>query len=489
MKLKVAYEAYTKEELDNISKSPKKKVLLVGPYRNTVESRFTSMPLGIARLGSYLNSHGHTAHLYDININKVPLENFIKDNYYDIIGFSPLHCSLEHDLGAIHLARKICPNTLIGVGGVEATLNYKQILDNAPIDFVVLAEGEDTMLDLCNGKPIQEIDGIIWRKYAKPITRERLWSYNKDMDYGAMKFDGYWNQTMKLYDNPDEEEIKTARIFTMSHCPMNCTFCSVKQYHKSACGKTVKSVKLNADQMIHCIRNLLKTYPDLKTVFFVEDEFCIDKKRVFEFCEKAKEFNLTYICLARIDSMDEDIVKAMAGVGFRVISFGIESLSQRACDSLNKKQDCSVINKNVDLLIKYKIKPYSTFMLFQPDTKMKDLLIDYHGLNKLCNEKGMGLSIEPYIMPLHGSDLYERTTQSFQYMMYKVPGTNIEIKKPVAAYPKDPTVKKIMLEFEERFYKYREEKAKEAGHKEKTWQAKCILDVVGQILKEKGYLK
>lgn len=445
------------------------------------------MPLGIARLGAWINNHGHTADLYDINIDKESLEDTIKNGNYDIIGFSPLHCSLEYDLGAIHLAKKLSPESLLVAGGIEATLNYQQILDYTPCDIVVLAEGEEPLLDLCNKKSIEEIDGIIYRKHAKPITKERLWEINKCMDYGAMRHNEYWAQTKNLYDEPDETEIKTARIFTMSHCPMNCNFCSVRRYHESACGAKVKTVMLDPEQMVYCVGQLMEEYEDLKTVFFVEDEFCINKKRVFEFCRLVKGWGLTYICLARIDSMTEPLIRVMAEAGFRVISFGTESLSQKVCDGLNKKQDCSLIEPAVDMCIKYGIKPYMTLMMFTPDTQIEDLLMDYRGLKKFFN-KDVGLSIEPYIMPLHGSDLYEQTDNQFQNMIFDIPETNKKIKKPVAAYPKDEKVREIMMEFEKVFYGRREEAAKKVKHREKQFQARVILDVVGEILKERGYL-
>lgn len=464
------------------------KVLLVGPCRRIVESRFVSMPLGISRVSSWLNNHGHQADLYDININKESLEDVIKQGHYCVIGFSPLHCCLEHDLGAINMAKKISPTSLLVCGGIESTLNFQQILDNSPADVVVLAEGEQPMLDICDGRPLGDIDGIIHRRYAKPISKEALWDYNKDLDYKAMRYNEYWEQTQALYKDPDETEVKTARLFTMSHCPMNCTFCSVRKFHDSACGVRVRSVRLDAKQMANCVKRLKKTYPDLKTAFFVEDEFCLDKKRVFEFCDIVKNWGLTYICLARIDSMEEEMVKKMAETGFRVISFGAESLSQHVCDTLNKHQDCSLIEPAVKLCLKHGIKPYMTLILFTTEGTLDDLLIDYKGLKRLL-KMDVGLSIEPYVMPLHGSSLYEQTENSFQHMMFDIPGTNKKIKKPVAAYPKDRRVRAVFNEFEKVFYEYREEQGKKVGHKEKTFQARCVLDVVGDILKKKKYLQ
>lgn len=462
--------------------------LLVGPYRQVFESRFTSMPLGIVRIASWLNSHGHYADVYDININDKSLEEVIENGNYDIIGFSPLHCTLEYDLGAINMAKNLSSKSLIVAGGVEATLNYQQILDNSPCDVVVLAEGEEPMLALCNKQPVESIPGIIYRNYAKPITEEKLWEYDKNIDYESMRYKDYWDQTRGLYPDPNETEIKTAHIFSMSHCPMNCTFCSVRKYHNSACGKHVNSVKLNAQQVVCCVEKIEKAYPDVKTIFFVEDNFCMDKKRVFEFCELVKDKGLTYICLARIDSIEKEMVKAMAEAGFRVLSFGTESLSQHVCDGLNKHQDCSLIAPAAEMCLEYGIKPYMTLIVFTVEGTLDDLLTDYYGFRRLL-KKGVGISIEPYIMPLHGSSLYEQTDNSFQHMLFDIPGTNKKIRKPVAAYPKDHKVRAVMDEFKEIFYKRRKEEAKNVGHKEKQFQAKVILDVVGEILKKRGYIQ
>ena len=117
-----------------------KKILFISPDSGggvSIYSQFHSPPLGVMRLAGYLSSKGHQAEYFDPNLyacskKGLSLEETLKKENWDIVGFSILDETLLQDIQNIYLAKKTCPNALLIAGGVEAQFNYQEVLDKTP---------------------------------------------------------------------------------------------------------------------------------------------------------------------------------------------------------------------------------------------------------------------------------------------------------------------------------------------------------------------
>ena len=68
------------------------------------------------------------------------------------------------------------------IGGVHATLEMK-VLEKLPdIDFSVLREGEEVMLNLVNEVPLQDIKGITYRDKKNKLINNGIAPVIKDID-------------------------------------------------------------------------------------------------------------------------------------------------------------------------------------------------------------------------------------------------------------------------------------------------------------------
>ena len=110
------------------------------------------------------------------------LEKDICDSKADIIGITNLFReNTEETIKTIKIARKALPNSVIVVGGPNATAMPEYILERAPeLDIVGLGDGEKTMMAIVKwnqGKgSLKDIKGIIYREDNKLIhTPEREW--------------------------------------------------------------------------------------------------------------------------------------------------------------------------------------------------------------------------------------------------------------------------------------------------------------------------
>lgn len=472
-----------------------KRILLFAPFTkgDLFVHRFVTPPLGVWRIASYLIKHGHQCIVFDSAspANKISFEELLTNYEWDIIGFSTQSATEEYDIAKMFRAKELCPNSVFVAGGCGAALNYQFILDKTPIDIVALAEGEYPMLDLCEGKKWQDIDGIVFRKKAKILTADDYWDISKDLLIDCMQADKYWAKTASFYENPNYSEINTFRLFTASHCPMGCSFCVLTLWRKHSAGCKVPVVQLTPEQSLAMVHKVINSYREIKQIFFVTDDFFLIKGHGEKFCELVIEEKkngklpreLAFICLTNIIRITEKNTKLMADAGFRVLSIGVESTSQYILDSLNKKQTEEQIWESTKLILNAGIKPYFTILCFTPYCRIEDLVKDLEGFRKL-NSMGVGLSLEPYLIPLPGTPLWEeRVPESTRWI--SIEGTDVRIKKGFAWLPLDYEVRKIFYKFEEVFPKFKAWRfaTDGVGHKEKNYQAGVMLDCLEFVLR------
>ena len=304
-----------------------KRILIIGPNtkESVFDSRWVTAHQGSHWWASRMNTHGHYAATYDMNLQPgeiaddtdhphVSLEEFFKRGMpgfynhilysrklnwepytdildlftiqkksiddmtivwqpWDIIGFSILDATIEYDLAKIITAKKLAPNALLIGGGSQATLNYQTLFDKSPLDMVILGQEPFAMLNIANEKTINLFEpkaatGIVMRNNAYVMTSEIWKEWIDELDLKAMHQDLYWKKTACLYDNPQFQDINTFRLFVHNFCPVNCAYCTLTGLQKAATGKPTKAVGLGGLDIVHLIKRVMAKYPETHQVFF-----------------------------------------------------------------------------------------------------------------------------------------------------------------------------------------------------------------------------
>lgn len=416
---------------------------------------------------------------------------------WDIIGFSILDATIEYDLAKINLARQLAPQALLVGGGSQATLNYQTIFDKSKLDMVVLGQDPFAMLRIANEEKFSLFEprsaaGIVMRNHAVEMTKEawRDWAY--ELDFHAMHQDLYWKKTACLYDNPQFQDINTFRLFIHNFCPVNCAYCTLTGQQRSATGKPTKAVGLEGNDTVQIILRVLDKYPQTHQIFFCDDDFLLTPAWETSFNHAmiaAKESGdipkeLGFICLTNINRLDEASIERCAKSGFRVLSIGVESVSQWKLNSMNKPQTPERIWKVTELILKYGIKPYYTLLIHTPYERPEDMVVDINGFRRMA-KMGVGLSIEPYLMPLHGTIFHEADVPT-RNKVIPIEGSRETIKKGTAWLPVRPDSFAIFEKFEKyfpRFKKWRYDSDAGVKHKEKNYYSQVIMDCQEWILK------
>jgi len=226
------------------------KVLLIGSHF-VDEMRgglFIAPQLGIIRIQSFLKLFGIEVDIYDSRVDKLDkLCLMVKRNNYNIIGFNILHPPID-SLNLCNKIRELAPKAFFIAGGQGAAFNHSFILENSTINAVAIGFGEYTLLDIImnNGPEIklsslEQIKGLYIKIRNKEISfTGNVNAYSQDdirffslcINFNDIDYPLYWG---KVKDNYSENHLKlmkaqnttkTIRIYTETHCPMKCDFCS-----------------------------------------------------------------------------------------------------------------------------------------------------------------------------------------------------------------------------------------------------------------------
>ena len=470
------------------------KILLISPLQWDAGIQNWGAPsLGIMRIADYVKHFLPEVEtmIFDSQIDKFdPVEKWFGEQI-DIVGISLLHYTLINTLEFINRWKKDHPESLIVVGGNEAAANYQDIFDKSPVDIAVLAEGEETFLDIIewkNGKKkLENISGIIYRKYANPINDNSLWGYWKEVDFSQHRYQDYWDQITSLYQKPDFEKINYVRLFTASHCQKHCTFCSLSSVRTIACGQVVKPASLRGWQIMELVHKIKKQLPDVMTIYFCTDDVFYPKKSDFlDFIGLYKKSGYNYRILIQTSSysIEEEDFFRLKEINCQHITVGVENCSSRIRKSLGKFQDQNRIEKIIEWGKKYGIQIYYLIILIPPESTLEDLKLNYEQLSKWVLEDGIQISVESAVYVYRGTLIFE-SNYDFLYSIKQI-GNGKLYKDPVYVLPKDLMVKGILQELLERKDEFINDFFKEKlhSHKFKGETGIAIVRLLGILLRK-----
>ncbi|GJM32601.1 MAG: Mg-protoporphyrin IX monomethyl ester oxidative cyclase [Saprospiraceae bacterium] len=216
--------------------------------------------------------------------------------------------------------------------GSDATDRWQDYLQNG-IDYVLLGEGEATLIDLLNsleaGDDLQSVVGLAWQKNGH-FQRNANRPVMQDLDalplpaWDLIDFKPYqqswtkWNQY-------------SVNIATTRGCPYKCNWCAKPIYGNS--------YKMRSPA--HVIREieLLQANTSFDHIWFCDDIFGLKRSWVIEFAELVREkgLQLRYKIQSRADLLVKDqYIDALKASGCEEVWMGVESGAQEILDAMDK---------------------------------------------------------------------------------------------------------------------------------------------------------
>jgi radical SAM superfamily enzyme YgiQ (UPF0313 family) len=295
-------------------------------------------PLGILTLAAVARNCGHPVQIFDLDhLSHMTIPSrFLAETAdriaatgRDVYGFGTICHSYPLTLRLVREVRRRCPNARIVLGGPQASVTDREVLQAVlEVDVVVRGEAERTLpallkafetrcdLAFVPGVTYRNVNGLCRTGDAPIIT---------DLDEVP---DPAWDLDEILRERPD------ASVELGRGCPFACEFCSTNDFFRRKF--RMKSPRRVLGQMAEIERRY-----GFRKFSLVHDMFTVDRRRVAEFCDEAARFGRDYEwgCSARTDFVDYALLERMHRGGCRRIFFGVESGSARLQRSMNKDLD------------------------------------------------------------------------------------------------------------------------------------------------------
>lgn len=330
---------------------------------------------GLSIISAYMKQHGYNVFClnpnhYDVSIEQ-QLSDFIIKNHIDVVctgGMSLHFCEINK---VLETAKKVKPDIITIVGGAIITSNPKVTCWGIKqIDYGVVGEGEETIVELADAiihkKDVKSIKGLAYfnKENEYIITGDRVPIVNLDkvpiQDYEGFEYDEY----MKLF-YPSEnhffsimDDVRIGYIMASRSCPFACTFC----YHPLGSKYRQRSL----DHVFHEIDYLVQKY-NINYLSLMDELFSFNKERMYEFASRIKKYNIKWWTNFRVSDVDKEVLETLKDSGMFMISYGIESMSDKILKSMKKHITKSQIENALKLTYEAKINIQGNIILGDPE--------------------------------------------------------------------------------------------------------------------------
>ncbi len=238
--------------------------------------------------------------------------------------------SLRNDCRVADAIKARHPSTRVGfVGAHAAVLPTETLKASESIDWVGRKEFDFTCKEVCEGRPLQSIAGLSFRKDGRIIhnpERELI----QDMDVLPWVADVYQRdlQIEKYFIGYLLHPYIS--LYTGRGCPAQCTFCLWPQTiggHKYR----VRSPANVAAEMAY----MRKLFPQVREFFFDDDTFTANLPRAREIARRLAPLGVHWSCNSRAN-LDFDTIQSFKDSGLRLFLVGYESGSDETLKRIKK---------------------------------------------------------------------------------------------------------------------------------------------------------
>ncbi len=377
------------------------RLLLVMPTGLHVgyDEYFSSSPLGIETLAAHARAYADVS-LADMRSKghdvETHAEQLLADSP-DVIGLSVN--SAPHTKYALALAKAIKRrrrDIRILVGGQQVTFLVEEMLEPGDIDAVVRGEGEHSLCEILAAGDFRGVAGVSWRRNGtirnepdRPLIEnlDTVLSPARDLlpDRSRYRMGAY-----------RVEGIETSR-----GCPHHCSFCSIRNFHRGKWrAKSVARVMQEVD-------DILERYPERKVIYFADDSFATDIRRVEEICKAIVErkADVYFWCQARGDVLARHpkVVEWMGKAHFAAVLMGVETPIARLMKEARKDASVEQIRQAIELLQANDIGVWGTFVLGLPGETREET----EAAAAFIPTTGVDVAQITVATPIPGSSLYD----------------------------------------------------------------------------------
>lgn len=360
-------------------------------------------PIGIASLTAVLEQSGHDVELYLQDIHHYPdehLTRYLDDNAFDMVGLSFIGGYWQYRKAlAISAAINASRNRprLYVIGGHGPAPEPEFFLRKTKADAVCIGEGEETVLDLARGLPLQQIAGIAWRdgEHIRINPRREL---IKDID--ALPFPAYHRFPMEVYrlmrmPRCDVTDF-TAPVLSGRGCTFACSFCY----------RMDKGFRPRSNESIVNEVKLLKEQYGVTYIGFFDELLVSSVARATSLCSDflKHDLNIKWSCNGRLNYAKPELLRLMRRAGCVFINYGIECFDDDVLKAMHKNLTTGQITLGIEATLEEGISPGLNMIFGNIGDNRRTLRQSVDFLLKY--DDGAQLRTIRPVTPYPGSELY-----------------------------------------------------------------------------------
>jgi len=349
--------------------------------------------LGPMILTAELKKHGHEAEIV-IAPEERGYQRRLRANPPDILAFSCTTGAHLIALKEIARLKPAFPNAIIVMGGPHPTY-FPEVIEEPGVDVICRGDGEEAMVDLAcavdSGSDYTHIENL-WVKRDGEVFENPLRPLNQDLDTIAFP-------DREFYRRYRSVRIYPSKLFIASRgCPFECSFCFNHSLKKMYQGKGRYVRHRSPENVVEEVAKVKSEWKSLKTPYFADDSFLLDRKWVAEFADiYRKRIDMPFLCQIRADQVDEEIVRIIKSAGCHLVSLGVESGNDFLREKvLGKTVTREQIKRAAEILKKHGILFRTYNMLCLPGETL-DMALETVSINvKIGTDCPWASIVQPY---------------------------------------------------------------------------------------------
>lgn len=371
-------------------------VVLINPPQIFSKSQIVAgvtPPLGPAYIAAVLDKNGYKVKIIDglgekpeqftpyhgFTIRGLTFQEIIRQipAKVDLIGISNLY-TFAFPLVS-NLAKEIkshFPNIPIVLGGAHVSSLPLIALVDPNIDYIVISEGEETIIELCNAingnGNLYTIDGFGYKKGSETIINPKTRFIN-DLDTipfpqrDLLPMDNY----QKIKEPHGAVRGRWTTMIATRGCPFACSFCNTPSIWQR------KWRSRSAENVIAEMEELVKTY-GINDFHFEDENMSANKKWILGFCEELIRKNLHIGWQlsngVHAESVTYEVLSRMKASGLSNLGIAPESGSIRVLhEVIKKKLDLNKVKEAVKNAYKLGVTITAYFIIGFPDETAKEI--------------------------------------------------------------------------------------------------------------------
>lgn len=330
-------------------------------------------------IGGMLLSEGHEVEIIEGFLDGLgyqEIERRVKAMRPDMLGVHMVYY-WQTDTALYNFLHKLKAersSSYITAYGYYPTTDFEDILKQCPdIDSVILGEPELTFAKLAktisDRNNLEKFPGLAQRDNSGRVVSQRRELVG---DLNTLPFPV---RTEALFRLP-EVNLQGSR-----GCYGGCTFCYINPFYGQGSqwrGRTPENIIAEIDNLIakHKVENFYFTDPN----FFGPGER--GQQRALRLATLLKSRNIRFGIEARVNDIHDETVSALAEAGLRHILIGLESGKDSSLKRINKMTTVAQNERAIRILRKYGIEPSIGFIMFEPDSSLEDIRVNFEFLKR-----------------------------------------------------------------------------------------------------------